>query len=280
MVREAEWLLFDCGEATQMQVVKAGLSPSRLSAIFITHLHGDHLNGLPGLLSTMALDRRERELVVVGPPDLREYLATLTRLKTMFVNYPLNALEFREARELKIVYDAPEYAVRCRELDHRLFALGYRVDEKPRPGKFDVEAARRLGVPEGPLFKTLQSGTDVRLENGTRVRASDVVGAPRPGKAVAYCLDTRPCPAAAELAAGVDLLVHEATYSHEFQIEAREYGHSTAADAAETARAARAKRLLLTHFSSRFADPSLLLTEARAIFPQTSLAEDLTSVEV
>ena len=280
VAREAEWLLFDCGEGTQVQIARAGLSPSRLSAVFITHLHGDHFNGLPGLLSTMGLDRRTRNLALTGPRGIREYLDLLQRLRVAFLTYPVALKEFSSIPEPTLVYETAEYTVSALALDHRLFALGYRIDERPRPGRFSVEQARRLGVPEGPLWGRLQSGEDVRLDDKSVVRSSDVVGPARPGKSVAYCLDTRPCEMAVWLARDVDLLIHEATYTEEFAAEAQQYGHSTAAQAARTARDAGARRLLITHFSTRFPDPTPLLQEARAIFPDTLLAEDLAEIEV
>jgi ribonuclease Z len=280
VVREAEWLLFDCGEGTQTQVARAGLSPSRLSAVFITHLHGDHFNGLPGLLSTMGLDRRTRGLELTGPRGIGEYLSLLERLRVAFLTYPVALREFSSLPESTFVYETPEYSVSALALDHRLFALGYRVDERPRPGRFNVENARNLGVPEGPLWGRLQAGDDVRLDDGRLVRSSDILGPPRPGKSVAYCLDTRPCAMSVELARDVDLLIHEATYTEEFAAEAQQYGHSTAAQAARTARDAGARRLLITHFSTRYSDPMPLLHEARAIFPDTVVAEDLVEIEV
>jgi len=280
VAREAEWLLFDCGEGAQTQIARAGLSPSRLVAVFITHLHGDHFNGLAGLLSTMGLDRRTRELTLAGPPGVREYLTTLERLRVIFITYPLDLKELTTAADLKAVLETADYTVTARPLDHRLFALGYRVDERARPGRFNVARARELGVPEGQLWGQLQSGNDVRLDDGRTIQSSDVLGAPRPGKSVAYCLDTRPCAASIELARGVDLLIHEATYTEELAAEAREYGHSTAAQAARTARDAGARRLLITHFSTRYPDPTVLLEEARAIFPETILAEDLMEIHV
>jgi len=280
VAREAEWLLFDCGEGTQMQITRAGLSPSRLSAVFITHLHGDHFNGLPGLLSTMGLDRRTRGLGLTGPQGIREYLDMLERLRVAFLTYPVELRQFNSLAESTVVYETAEYSVSALALDHRLFALGYRIDERPRPGRFNVEQARKLAVPEGPLWGRLQSGEDVRLVDNSIVRSSDVMGAARPGKSVAYCLDTRPCAMAVQLARNVDLLIHEATYTEEFASEAQQYGHSTAAQAARTARDAGARRLLITHFSTRFPDPTPLLQEARAIFPDTILAEDLMEIEV
>ena len=290
VVREGEWLLFDCGEGTQTQIQRAGLGPSRLAGIFITHLHGDHFNGLPGLLSTMALDRRERGLTLVGPPGIREYLDTLARLKILFVNYPLEVREIGGAeqlaepgsreRGLALVYETPEYVVHARPLDHRIFALGYRVEERPRPGRFDLERARALGVPEGPLFGRLQAGADVQLTDGRVVRPSEVLGPARPGKVIAYCLDTRPCAASLELARDADLLIHEATYTEDLIGEARDFGHSTAAQAARVAVESGARRLLMTHFSTRFPDITPLLEEAAAIFKETMIANDLLELEV
>jgi ribonuclease Z len=280
VVREADWLLFDCGEGTQVQIARAGLSPNRLSAVFVTHLHGDHFNGLPGLLSTMGLDRRIRDLSLTGPVGIGDYLNTLERLKVMFVTYPLQLRELSTLSGSQVVYETPEYTVTARSLDHRIFALGYRIDERPRPGRFNVERARELNVPEGSLWGRLQAGENVELADASVVRPSDVLGPPRAGKSVAYCLDTRPCAMSAELARDVDLLIHDATYTEEFAAEAQQYGHSTAAQAARTARDSGARRLLLTHFSTRFPDPTPLLEEARAIFPDTVLAEDLTEIEV
>lgn len=280
VAREAEWLLFDCGEGTQVQIARAGLSPSRLSAVFITHLHGDHFNGLPGLLSTMGLDRRTRDLGLTGPRGIRDYLDMLERLRVVFLTYRVELAEFSSLPQSTVVYETTEYSVSALALDHRLFALGYRIDERPRPGRFNVEKARTLGVPEGPLWGRLQSGEDVRLDDASVVRSSDVMGPPRPGKSVAYCLDTRPCAMSVELARDVDLLIHEATYTEEFAAEAQQYGHSTAAQAARTARDAGARRLLITHFSTRYPDSTPLLQEARAIFPDTLVAEDLMEIEV
>jgi ribonuclease Z len=284
VVREGEWLLFDCGEGTQTQIIRAGLSPSRLVAIFITHLHGDHFNGLAGLLSTMGMDRRERELTLVGPPGIGEYLDTLAKLKVLFVNYPLRVMEFGKdhlgAESLTPLYETREYGVWAAALDHRVFALGYRVAEKPRPGRFHLDRARALGIPPGPLFGRLQAGETIQLQDGRTIRPADVLGEPRAGKAMTYCLDTRPCAAAVELARHVDLLVHEATYTSDLEEEARQYGHSTAAQAANTAKEAGARRLLLTHFSTRYADPAPLLEEAREIFPDSVLAYDLLEIDV
>jgi ribonuclease Z len=280
VAREGEWLLFDCGEGTQMQIARARLNPSRLTAIFITHLHGDHFNGVAGLLSTMGLDKRVRPLTLTGPPGMREYLDTLARLKILYVNYPLEVRELSGLREVTTVYDADEYTVSAHPLDHRIYALGYRVQEKPRPGRFNLERARELGVPEGPLFRRLQMGEAVQLRDGRVIQSADVVGPPRAGKSVAYCTDTRPFAGTVKLARGVDLLIHEATFTEELVSEARDFGHSTAAQAAHIAAEADAQRLLITHFSTRYPDVTPLYEEAIAVFPNTVIAQELIEFEV
>jgi len=280
VAREGEWLLFDCGEGTQMQIARARLNPSRLTAIFITNLHGDHFNGVAGLLSTMGLDKRVRPLTLTGPPGMREYLDTLARLKILYVNYPLEVRELSGLREVTTVYDADEYTVSAHPLDHRIYALGYRVQEKPRPGRFNLERARELGVPEGPLFRRLQMGEDVQLRDGRVIQSADVVGPPRAGKSVAYCTDTRPFAGTVKLARGVDLLIHEATFTEELVSEARDFGHSTAAQAARIAAEADAQRLLITHFSTRYPDVTPLYEEAIAVFPNTVIAQELIEFEV
>lgn len=282
LVAEGEWWLFDCGEGTQMRIARAGLSFHRLAGIFITHLHGDHFNGLAGLLSTMALERRERPLVLVSPHGTTEYLETLARLRILFYNYPLTLIEVGAtdfADDALPVYESSRHIISARALDHRIFALGYRIEEKPKPGRFDVERARELGIPEGPLFGQLQSGVAVELEDGRVIQPSDVLGPPRYGKSIAYCLDTRPCPQSVELARNADWLIHEATYTDVLAEEAHAYGHSTASDAARTARDANAQNLLITHFSSRYPDARPLLEEAQMIFPNTTMAEDLIEID-
>jgi len=323
MAWEGEWILFDCGEATQVQVMRAGLHSSRLRAVFITHLHGDHFNGLAGFLSTMGLDRREDELVLIGPPGIREYLALLKRLKILYLSYPLDVREIGADRfahgentqkgrrsggsvppqeklehepdraqggfgpeeaesgaQPVTVYESVKYKVSTLPLDHRVFTLGYRVEERPRPGRFNLQRAVEIGVPEGPLFGQLQAGHDIVLRDGRAVRSSDVVGPDRAGKTLAYCTDTRPCPTGVALGLGADLLVHEATFADDLQSEASEYGHSTSKQTAQVADGAKPERLVITHISARYPDARPLLAEAREIFPRVELAEDLMEFEV
>jgi ribonuclease Z len=284
VVGEGEWWLFDCGEGTQTQIARAGISPQKLAGVFISHLHGDHFNGLPGLLSTMSLDQREKELTLVGPTGIDEYLRLLARLNICHVNYPLRLREFDEqyfaGGDQELVYESARFTVTTRPLDHRIFALGYRLEEKTKPGRFNLERAKALGIPPGPLYSRLQSGQSITLEDGRMIHPSEVLGPPRPGKVVSYCLDTRPCANAVKLSENADWLIHEATFTEELIEESNHFGHSTAIQAAEIAIEAKARRLLITHFSSRFPDIRLLLEEARSVFPQTIAAEDLIEVEV
>ena len=283
VVAEGEWWLFDCGEGTQMRIARAGLSFHRLAGIFITHLHGDHFNGLAGLLSTMALERRERPLILVSPHGTSEYLETLARLRVLFYNYPVSLVEIAAtdlADNAFRVYESSQYIVNARALDHRIFALGYRIEEKPKPGRFNLERARELGIPEGPLFGQLQSGLAIELSDGRVIQPSEVLGPPRAGKSIAYCLDTRPCSQSMALARDADWLIHEATYTDVLAEEAHAYGHSTASDAARTARDSGARNLLITHFSSRYPDAKPLLEEAQMIFPNTTMAEDLIEIDM
>ncbi|HEY9430367.1 MAG TPA: ribonuclease Z [Blastocatellia bacterium] len=284
VVGEGEWWLFDCGEGTQTQIARAGISPQKLAGVFISHLHGDHFNGLPGLLSTMSLDQREKELTLVGPTGIDEYLRLLARLNICHVNYPLRLREFDAqyfaGGKQELVYESARFTVTTRPLDHRIFALGYRLEEKTKPGRFNLERAKALDIPPGPLYSRLQSGQSITLEDGRMIHPSEVLGPPRPGKVVSYCLDTRPCANAVKLSENADLLIHEATFTEELIEESNHFGHSTAIQAAEIAIEAKARRLLITHFSSRFPDIRLLLEEARSVFPQTVAAEDLIEVEV
>jgi ribonuclease Z len=279
--REGELFLFDCGEAAQIGMRRAGLGWSRLAAIFISHLHGDHVTGLPGIMMSLQMIDREAPLMIVGPPGVEGWIRCFRRsLHTGFA-YEVRVVETDQPG---MVLETPEYQVECAPLEHRLFCLGYALRERPRPGRFSVEAAAALGVPMGALFGRLQRGETIEVtdEQGqTRtVRPEQVLGPSRPGLAVAYCTDTRPCAAAIELARGADLLIHEGTFDATLAEEAAAKGHSTVADAAQIAREAGARRLVITHISPRYADVSPLKAQARAIFPETQIAWDGMVVEL
>lgn len=276
LARDGEWLLFDCGEGTQYQLLRTDLRFSRMRYVFITHMHGDHVLGLPGLLGTLNLARHERPVTVFGPPGIDRYLRDVFRSIYFRPTFPLDVCEV----EVGTVLDAGQFTVETRRLNHRVTAFGYAVHERPRPGHFRVDDAVRLGVPAGPLFGRLQRGESVTLPDGRIVAASEVVDPDRPGCRVAYCTDTGPSDEAVELAREADLLVHEATYTIDMKGEAEARGHSTAAGAAAVARDANARQLLITHFSPRYDDATPLLAEARAIFANTIAARDLLEVPI
>lgn len=274
--RGGDLYLMDCGEGTQLQWRRAGLRFSKLRAICISHLHGDHVNGVVGLLQTLALNGREQDLALFGPPGIRGLIDAARTHVGLRIGYPLQVQE----SEGGMLLERPEYRLECGLLDHGITTLGFRFHEVPRPGRFDLDAAQRLGVPEGPLFGRLQRGEAITLEDGVVVEPHQVLGEPRPGATVAYCVDTRPCDGVVALGRDADLLICDATFTEELTIEARRRGHSTARQAAEMAERAGARRLLLIHVSARYHDPRALLQEASAVFSRVEVAYDLMELQV
>lgn len=273
--RKGRLLLFDCGEGTQLRLLDAGLNRSRIDAIFITHFHGDHFYGLMGMISTLALLERETPLTVVGPEGTEEIMRAMPGLGGEWLSFPLRYVELAEGFEQRIVYETEEYHVEARPLEHRVFTIGYRFEEKPRPGHLDPEKAEALGVTDYAHFRQLKRGETVTLENGRTVQPEEVVGPERPGASFAYLMDTRPCATGRMLALEADLVYHEATFDQAMQARAKETGHATAREAAEVAQAAGARKLLLGHFSARYSDLEPLVEEARAVFSNTEAAEEL-----
>jgi ribonuclease Z len=273
--RKGRVLLFDCGEGTQYRLLHADLSRVRVDAIFITHLHGDHCYGLPGLLSTLGLQQRRAPVTLVLPPGGRAMLTATPGADPEGFPFPLRVREVGVDLSHTVVYETEEAVVTARPLAHRGFAMGFRFEEHERPGRFDPERARALGVPEGPAFGRLQEGTPVATPDGTTVEPAQVLGPPRPGTAVAYVTDTRPCDGGRALAADADLLYHDATFADDHQERARKTGHSTARQAATVAHDAGAAGLLLGHLSARYSDPAPLVREAREVFPGAEVAKEL-----
>jgi len=278
--RKGRVLLFDCGEGTQYRLMHADLSRVRVDAVFVTHLHGDHCYGLPGLLSTLALQQRRDPVTLVVPAGGRAMLAAIPGGDPEGLPFPLRITEVDDDLSHAVVCETDEFTVEARPLDHRGFAMGFRFEERTRPGRFKPETARALGVPEGPAFGRLQEGTPVAAADGTMVRPEQVKGPPRPGISVAYVTDTRPCDGGRALAADADLLYHDSTFADKHVDRADDTGHSTARQAATVARDAGARRLLLGHLSARYADPTPLGREARSVFPGAEIAEELRRYEL
>ena len=269
--RGAVWL-FDCGEATQHQILHTSLKPRRIEKIFITHLHGDHIYGLPGLLGSRSFQGGESQLTVYGPKGIKEYINVSLSVSRTHLQYPLEVVEIEEG----VVFEDEGFSVEAMELDHALPTFGYRVVEKDKPGVLQVDQLREMGVQPGPIYKKLKLGETVQLEGGREIDGKDFLGPSIPGRIVTVLGDTRVCTNAVELGKSADVLIHEATFNRDQEDMAREYFHSTTKQAGETALQAGAKRLFLTHISSRYAKESWeeLENEARDVFSETYMAKD------
>ena len=284
--QRGELWLFDCGEGTQHQFLRSDLRVSQLSRIFISHMHGDHVFGLPGLLASLGLAGTCTGIDLYGPDPLRDYLEGVLRTSSTRIGYPLRSHRVREAaRTGAVLLDDDDIQVRCTLLTHRIPAYAYRVDQKPRPGRFDVERAQALGIAPGPVYAELKAGRSVSLDDGRIINGASLCGPERPGASLVICTDTVFCEAAVELAHGADLLIHESTFAHAEADLAIARQHSTSTMAAQTALAAGVKHLVLTHLSPRYMpgnpiSPNDLLAEAQAIFANTCLAKDFLSLEV
>ena len=268
-------LLFDCGEGTQLRLRHAGLRLRRIEAIFITHLHGDHYFGLLGLLSTMALTRRTRSLVVVAPRELMRVMHLIPGVRDHELPFLVEYVSLPESLTHAVVFESDNYYVEARAVEHRTFTVGYRVQEKERPGRLNVARAQALGVTSVSDYRLLKRGKPVQGACGRTVTPDLVLEPLGPVRAFAYVTDTRPCEGAVILARKVTMLAHEATFTEALRHRAYDTGHSTAAQAAAIAKEAQAERLLLTHFSARYHDAATLVEEARAVFPATEEAKEL-----
>lgn len=267
-----EMWLFDCGEATQHQILYTSLKPRKVTKIFITHLHGDHIFGLPGFLSSRSFQGGDEELTIFGPAGLQQWIEMTLTLSKTHLTYPIKFVEVHKG----IIYEDEQFIVRAGELRHVAPCFGYRIEQKDLPGELLIEKAQALGVPKGPLLGQLKSGKDITLENGVIVRASEVVAPPQKGFTLTILGDTKYCEEAIALANGADIVVHEATFDGTTTELAANYGHATNLEAASVASRAQARYLLLNHLSARFlpSDLPLFLAEAQEIFAQTFLTSD------
>jgi ribonuclease Z len=259
---DADLLLFDCGEGSQRQMVRYGTGFT-VDAVFFTHFHADHYLGIIGFLRTLGMMGREQGLVLYGPSPAKRLLHQAIHLGIEAHSFPVEIQELRDGDRVA----RKGYSVRAVGVDHRTSALGFVLEEDVRPGRFNPDQARALGVPEGPLFGKLQRGEAVTTASGAAVSPADVMGENRAGRKIVVSGDTRPCPGLIAAANGADLLIHEATFSDDEQQRALETRHSTAREAGKVAREANARRLILTHLSSRHdTEPGRLLAQAREEF--------------
>ncbi len=271
-----EFLLFDCGECTQRQMTHTNFSPMNVDAIFLTHFHGDHFSGLPGLVQTMSLMDRERPLDIYGPPDVEERITSMLRVPIYTLKFEIRVREIKAGRKV----DRGGYEVTTTESDHSVPGLAYALVEGERPGKFHPDRARELGLEPGPKYSQLQKGESVETESGDVVNPEQVIGPPRPGRKITYTGDTRPAENIVKLAKNSDILIHDATFGKDLEDEAEKAGHSTVEDAAIIANRADVDKLVLVHPSPRYPDLSDLERQARDIFTDTIFAEDLMEIEV
>lgn len=257
--RGSFWL-FDCGEGTQHRLLELPLKLSRLEFIFITHLHGDHLYGLPGLMTSRSYQDGKQPLTLFGPPGLKKFLDTAFELSQARIEYEWNVVENEEG----VIFEDERFIVEAAELEHRVECWGYRITERDLPGKLNVDKLLAHGVQPGPIYARIKEGVNVILDDGNVLNASQFVGPPTPGRVVTILGDTRICANGERLAADADVLVHEATFADELAHLAHNYYHSTARQAAQLARRCGVGQLLLTHISSRYPGEKALLLEDEA----------------
>ena len=281
--REGETLLFECGEGTQRQMMRYGVSFA-LSEIFFTHFHADHFLGVIGLIRTLGLQGRPEPLFLYGPRGAKQILSTAMQLGVDRLPFPIEITEVKAGetvggggRGKRDGYDILAFST-----EHGGGpSIGYALKEHERRGKFDVEKAKAAGIPEGPLWGKLTKGETVGLPDGRTVGPKDFVGPPRPGRLVVFTGDTRPCASVVDAAQGADLLIHEATFGDEEKDRAKDTGHSTAKEAAQVALAAKAKRLVLCHVSARYSiSAEELVKEAKEVFPNVGVAKDGMEIDV
>lgn len=275
--REGELIIFDCGEGIQRQMIIAKVGFHKKTKVFITHMHGDHVLGLPGLIQTMSLLDRQRELEIYGPVGIKAFIKAIRQTVQFALTFQIRVNEITKEGT---VCKEKEYAVQATFANHVVPALAYAFMEKPRPGRFNKEKAKELGVTEGPLWSKLQHGENVKSLDGKIVKPTDVLGSSRLGRKIVYTGDTGPSKALVNLAEKADLLIHEATLGDELKERASEDGHSTPSEAAKTAKTAKVKRLILTHISARYRMPDSLLKQAKKIFKNAEVAEDFMRIDL
>ena len=269
-----EVMLFDCGEGTQRQLIYARVSPMKISKIFLSHYHGDHILGLPGLLQSMNFRGRDTKLTIYGPKGLNMLKKAIFSLGYCKIEFPIEFIEIGT----EVVEKTEEYVIKSQNVNHQVPCLAYSIEELKKP-RFLRQKAIDLGVPVGPDFGRLHNGEEVEID-GKIIKPEQVLGPPRKGRKITYSGDTTPCEEMIGLAKDSTLLIHESTYIKEDSDKAEENFHSTSADAASIAKKSNSKRLILTHISTRYQNTDQLLKEAIEIFENTEIAKDLKKIEL
>lgn len=273
LAEKNELWLFDCGEATQHQLLYTTLKPRKVTKIFITHLHGDHIFGLPGFLSSRSFQGGTEPLTIYGPKGIKQIVETTLSLSTTHLTYPIH---YKEIDTNGFVCEDESFTVDCIELDHGIQSFGYRVQEKDKPGSLKIEKLRALNIQPGPIFQQIKENEVTVLEDGTILKRDDYLGPVKKGKQLVVFGDTRYREEHVHFVADTDVLIHEATFSHDMADIASRYYHSTTKQAAQLAADAGVGELIITHISSRYQEMEArkLLKESRTIFPPTVLAKD------
>jgi ribonuclease Z len=277
--REGELFLFDCGEGTQVSLRRLALRWKKISVIFVSHTHADHVTGIPGMLMLSSQVERNEPLYIIGPPRIKEYVDASRRILDMYINYEIVV---REVFGQEVVYEAEGYRVRSFPLHHTKPCLAYCLEEDMRPGVFDPQAAQTLGVPRGPMWSTLQSGIPVRLASGAEVRPEQVMGPRRPGRKFSFVTDTGWVSGLSEFVRGSNLLICEGMFAEDLAEDAVDKKHLTAVQAARIAQQAEVGRMGLIHYSPRYTERELrhLLHQARRTFPATFLTRELQVIDL
>ena len=275
LVLEKEILMFDAGEGAQVSYLKSKLGWNKKMKIFITHLHGDHVVGILGLLQTMSLQNRTEPMEIYGPKGIEDFMASNLKVLNFGLTFPVRIMMIEEG----LILDEESYSIHCCEAEHSVPAFSYLFCEKDRPGRFYPEKAKSLGVAEGKLWHELQSGNEVNIGDKT-IKPSDVMGEKRPGRKIGMSGDTRPTKKLEEFFKDCNYITFDSTYSDELKEKARENFHSTAREAAELAKKAGVSNLILTHFSARYDDAEVLVKEAQTIHGSVIAARDLLEIEI
>ncbi|MFP4115305.1 MAG: ribonuclease Z [Spirochaetota bacterium] len=281
--REGELFLFDCGEGTQVSMRRLNLKWKKISAIFVSHTHADHVTGLPGMLMLSSQVERDDPLYVIGPPKIRRFVEASRDVLEMYINYEIVVKEIADPSRKQVVYQGDGFSVRSIPLSHSRTCVGYVLEEDPRPGLFHPERATEAGVPRGPLWGELQHGSDVTLDSGRVVTPSEVMGEPRRGRKFSYVTDTLPLPSIAPEVADSDLLISEGMFEQELAETAHAKRHMTAREAAQiAAEAGGVKQMGLIHYSPRYTERDLkrLLKEAREVFRESFLTRDRQTIPI